>query len=160
MNLNRCILIGQIILLLACSNSDDGSSVESNSIKTSAIEGDWVTPCLLLSGTFFYSQYRYSFRDGNYNAYLMLFEDSGCSLLISETEETYQRATYVLGDVLTTDSGIEATEIDLVYQDSSASYSIFAVIDNVLYFGIWPNAPEQRPTELIFTWGGYTRYEE
>ena len=150
-NVYRLFFLITILWFLGCETKDQEISFEENLSKT------WKSDCLVKD-------------DGYYKKEVLRFEekflvseewysDANCVLFVQSLSP--REHSYTIGNILTTDDGLEAREFDSLreYGDHFTRETILNIIyidGNKLYFGI-PNEYYTRPLSIDFENAYYKR---
>ena len=133
-------------LLVTSCGSDDSNTTE--------LEGIWVGPCdSFLDGT---SENAILTISGNTYTYTGKgYSDSTCSL--SDGSSVSDSGTFIIGNSLTTSSGLPAREIDLFSPNEDPEYDIYNISNAKLYLGDFTaekngTSAANRPVDLDFSW--------
>ncbi|MES9854700.1 MAG: hypothetical protein ABW170_23060 [Candidatus Thiodiazotropha sp. L084R] len=148
-----------ILLVSACGGGGDNSD---NADRELNILGGWLSPCMAnsFSGGDSSSSEEVILETVGYGTTTLMFDnnDQLTAESINYTDETcaFQESeaetfifTYVLGDLVITDSGLEAQQIDIIYdnaKDGSTVYGIIRPEGRLLYLSDFEE--EQRPSNL------------
>ncbi|MEE9319068.1 MAG: hypothetical protein V3U76_01360 [Granulosicoccus sp.] len=123
-----------------------GVGADGEAADGETLQGSWLTPCAESSIS------KLVFAGDVVAGNVADFNDAECVILL---ENTAFEGTYVLGDSVTTSSGMQATEIDITDKVSGATtMSIVFIQDDMLYLGDADLVAEvARPDTLNFNRG-------
>jgi hypothetical protein len=159
--MNSKVIIPLLFLTAACGSNSDSNN---NADQKSNILGSWSSTCKIIghSGSDTSDESTTLDVDDIYGIITMTFavddqlitesteySDDTCSIATGETE--VYSATYVLGDKLITDSGLEAQEIDITYQPPegiSTAYGIIRSEGDILYLSEFDESSRQNSLDL------------
>ena len=152
MKYTRILLIALVTILYSCGgDSDDGKTMNSNLAESMGINGTCLSNCYESPydpGLYIIDSF--SFSGNSVTTTFWDYQDSSCSGSVSLTGSA--SGSFVIGEEVTTDSGLKATEIDfnMTYQGSQFTIlDIIQVSENYFYLGVWGDS-NIRPTELKF----------
>ena len=147
-------------LLVACGGGNDEDPTENNDETEDELQGTWVSSCVSYSS--FYLLSSTTFSVGSYSSSSSAFFDSECADSVQGVSVT---GSFVVGEAITTSSGVSAKEIDFIIETidgvsaSETSFGIYRIMDNTLFTGnlgfiegsgIDTSTEENRPTALNF----------
>jgi len=145
----RILVFVSLLFLLAC-DEQAPRSVENNvvlsNVSTSDLEGMWISACE--QGAVNYVQHHVKFDKGNYSQEVQFHPDANCTI-IDSISSSYS-GTYTIGNVVITERGISARELDIVlnYQGDMLSFKdLYFIEGGTLYQGP-PLQSGDRPTVL------------
>jgi len=144
-----CLLIVSTAIYACGGGSGDGTT------EARTLSGEWQTPCYQSKGGSDPSFNEYSLEVMSFSSSIISFlttvhSDSNCQIVV-RNRAVYE-VEYKIGDTITTQSGLEAQEIDIFDSlEDNTSYSIIYVDGDALYFGdVVASSPEERTDKLDF----------
>ena len=120
--------------------------VEEPTNKT-ILEGTWVSNCLSNSNaTFTFIQTTLIFSGGEYEATTNVFDNPSCFGEVLTTKS--YAALFIIGETITTISGLEAVEVDILFNGDYRE-NIVSINGDTLYLGV-DSEQDDRPVELNY----------
>ena len=143
----RVLLLSTLMLLVGCGGGNNGDSDEATKPRDLNLSGEWSSVCYDESSEFETrdedgnivegnsSELGYVFTNNELVSTWTFFHDFECTELASVPFES--NFSYSLGEVVTTESGLEATKLFLTNLDTGEeSVGIFHVNEDILYPGL------------------------
>lgn len=122
-------------------------TTEPPSFDLTTLEGTW----MLCDGTGLGAEI--TFSNGSYSVYSTAYQEPDC--LTRTSSSLSGEGTYIIGNSITTTSGLVATELDGVNELGENFYDLVYIDQGLLYFGDYATAdgsiPENRPTDIDLT---------
>ena len=144
----RGLLLVIIFMFMGC-GSDSDSNDNRNNDPLTQLQGTWVF-CDNQSDPPF--GYEITFKGDEFVEFGGYFADLDCSTLTSTLYSG--QGSIVVGDPVSTQSGDNAREIDVIFDSGDEFYNIYLIEDDRFYLGDREtgngNSPQNRPTEIDF----------
>lgn len=135
-----------VLLITSCSSDD----------STTELEGSWIEPCEIITNNTSWNTVL-TFSGNTFVRIGTDFSDTTCSIPIPDSSRVTYSGTFVVGNSLTTSSGLPAREIDSFSPNEDPEYDIYHISSGKLYFGDYTavkdgSSPANRPVDLDFSW--------